>query len=83
VLGPDLNCQAFTLLGYGPVPGVELIPYFLALLAWVGFAFFSVLLTPITALLRLFRRGKHREQAASRDVKREPDPTTSTESQRD
>ena len=46
------------LFAYGPVPGVELIPYFLALLAWVGFAFGAILLSPLTALLRLFRRAR-------------------------
>jgi hypothetical protein len=46
------------LLAYGPVPGVELIPYFLGLVAWVGFAFAAVLLSPISALLRRLRRTK-------------------------
>jgi hypothetical protein len=63
-----------TLLGYGPVPGVELIPYFLALLAWVGLAFLSVLLSPITALFRLFRRGKSGRQEANGEVKSKPEP---------
>jgi hypothetical protein len=48
----------FGLFAYGPVPGIELIPYFLALLAWVGLALGSILLSPITALLRLFRRRR-------------------------
>jgi hypothetical protein len=43
-------------IGLGP--GQELIPYFFALLAFVGAALSAVLLWPITALLRWFRRGK-------------------------
>lgn len=50
-------------LAYGPVPGVELIPYFLALLAWVGLALASVFLSPITALIRRLRRDKHTPEA--------------------
>jgi hypothetical protein len=37
---------------------MELIPYFLALLAWVGLAVVSILLSPFTALLRRLRRGR-------------------------
>ena len=43
---------------YGPAPGVELIPYFLGLLGWVGLALAAVLLAPITALLRRLRRAR-------------------------
>jgi hypothetical protein len=50
VLGP--------LLAYGPAPGVELIPYFLALLACAGMALMSVFLSPINAFLRWLRRGR-------------------------
>jgi hypothetical protein len=46
------------LLAYGPVPGVELIPYFLGLLAWVGLALASIVLSPLSALLRRLRRGR-------------------------
>lgn len=48
------------LLAYGPAPGVELIPYFLGLAAWVGLAFVAFLLAPFSALLRWLRgdRGK-------------------------
>jgi hypothetical protein len=46
------------LFGYGPAPGVELIPYFLALLAWLGLALGSILMSPITAMLRFFRKGR-------------------------
>jgi hypothetical protein len=52
--GPWLDA----LLAYGPVPGVELIPYFLGLLAWVALAIGSILLSPLSALLRRLRRGK-------------------------
>jgi hypothetical protein len=48
-----------TVLAYGPAPGMELIPYFLALLAWVAMAFAGVLLWPITSLLRRLRRGRN------------------------
>ena len=55
--------QVSGLFAYGPIPGVELIPYFLALLAWVGLAFASILLSPITALLRRLRRARGSRQA--------------------
>jgi hypothetical protein len=45
-------------LAYGPAPGMELIPYFLALLAWVAMALAGVLLWPISGLLRRLRRGQ-------------------------
>ncbi len=41
---------------YGPVPGVELIPYFLGLLAWAGLAIAAVLLAPLRALIRRLRK---------------------------
>ncbi len=47
------------LFAYGPAPGMEFIPYFLALLGWVGLAVGSFLLWPITAFLRRLRRGKN------------------------
>ncbi len=58
--GPDLpgSQPVFGLLAYGPAPGVELIPYFLGLLAWVGLALGAILLSPLTALLRLLRRAR-------------------------
>lgn len=47
------------LLAYlGPAPGLEFIPYFLALLAWLGTAAAAVLLWPMAALMRRFRRNK-------------------------
>jgi hypothetical protein len=50
------------LLAYGPGPGVELIPYFLGLLAWMGLALAAVLGTPLSALLRLVRRRRGQEK---------------------
>jgi hypothetical protein len=60
VPGPDnLFLPAFgCLLAYGPAPGIELIPYFLGLLAWAGLAFSAIFLSPILALLRRFRKTK-------------------------
>lgn len=59
----DFLCAFLSLPGelwaYGPAPGVELIPYFLGLAAWIGMAFFAVLLAPFSALLRRLRRGKN------------------------
>jgi hypothetical protein len=43
------------LVAYGPAPGVELIPYFLGLVAWAGLAISALLLSPITALIRRIR----------------------------
>jgi hypothetical protein len=37
---------------------LELIPYFLALLGWVGLAFAALILSPVTALLRRLRRAR-------------------------
>jgi hypothetical protein len=45
-------------LAYGPAPGLELIPYFLGLLAWVGLALSAFLLAPIAALIRRLRRTR-------------------------
>ncbi len=46
------------LWAYGPAPGVELIPYFLGLAAWMGMAFLAVLWAPFSALLRRLRGNK-------------------------
>ena len=46
------------LWAYGPAPGMELIPYFLAMLAWAALAIISLFLSPITALVRRLRKGK-------------------------
>jgi hypothetical protein len=47
------------LWAYGPAPGVELIPYFLGLAAWMGMAFLAVLWAPFSALLRRLRGRKN------------------------
>lgn len=49
------------LWAYGPVPGIEFIPYFLGLAAWAGLAFLAVLLSPFSALLRRLRGNKKSE----------------------
>jgi hypothetical protein len=84
VPGPDLIAaltqpiaSAAPLFAYGPAPGVELIPYFLGLLAWVGLALGGLLLSPLSALLRLFRRTKATPQAGPPS---EPNDTTAPES---
>jgi hypothetical protein len=76
VLVPD-SLLLRGLLAYGPAPGVELIPYFLGLLTWVGLAFAAILLSPITALLRRLRRDKGAPQAEGRS---EPMPAAARES---
>jgi hypothetical protein len=73
---PDLLPAALLapLLAYGPAPGVELIPYFLGLLAWVGLTLASVLLSPISALLRRLRGGRRAPPAeAASDPKTAPE----------
>ncbi len=57
--GPDPSFLD-PVLAYGPAPGMELIPYFLALLAWVAMALAGVLLWPLTSLLRRPRAGAAR-----------------------
>jgi hypothetical protein len=69
---PDLDISRF-LLAYGPAPGVELIPYFLGLLAWVGLAFAAVIRSPISSLLRRLRRAITGQRA-------EPKVASTTES---
>jgi hypothetical protein len=59
------------LWAYGPAPGVELIPYFLGLAAWVGMAFLAVLLAPFSALLRRLR-GTKKTPSAEEQKKEEP-----------
>jgi hypothetical protein len=55
-----------SLLAYGSVPGMELIPYFLALLAWVGMAIGAIFLSPITALVRRIRRVRRKSALESK-----------------
>ena len=58
----------------GPGTGLELIPQFLALLAFAGTAFLAVLLWPITALWRMLRRGKASQAPAVAASTSEPMP---------
>jgi hypothetical protein len=44
---------------YGSLPGIELIPYFLALLAWVGMALAAIFISPFTSLIRRLRKPKN------------------------
>jgi hypothetical protein len=66
VLDPDRCAVVASLLGSSPPdgllayvglgPGQEFIPYFLALVAWVGAACVAVLQWPVASLLRRLRR---------------------------
>jgi hypothetical protein len=58
VSAPDVFAVTAGVFAYGPVPGVELIPYFLALLTWIGLALGALFLSPITAVVRLLRRAR-------------------------
>ena len=67
MLGPDAFLFVTAplpagVLAYGPAPDAELIPYFLGLLTWAGFALAAVLLWPVSALLRRLRRKKDQGQ---------------------
>ncbi len=63
------------LLAYvGLGPGQELIPYFMALLAWVGAAVGAILLWPITTLFRRLRKAKGDHK---HELKNEPPPSPS------
>jgi len=62
------------LLAYGPVPGVELIPYFLALLGWIALAIFGVFFSPVMALIRRIRGVK---PPANPEQKGPPPPPSS------
>lgn len=46
----------------GPGPGLEFVPYFFSLLAWVGVAIGAVLYWPISALIQRWRGGAPPEQ---------------------
>jgi hypothetical protein len=52
----------------GPVPGPEFFGYFLSLLAWFGVAFGAMLLWPLHALSRRFRRGSQAPDTAEKDL---------------
>jgi len=49
----------------GPGPGLELLPYFWSLLAWVGLALGAVVLWPVQALVRRLRTGQPRAGRAA------------------
>jgi len=58
---------AETMLAYGSLgPGPEFIPYFLGILAWGIMAFSAVLLWPITALKRRFRKANNVQEEVAR-----------------
>jgi hypothetical protein len=65
------------LFAYGSVPGVELIPYFLALLAWIGMALAAIFLSPFTALIRRLRKTKNSQ---SPNTQTEVESSTTAES---
>jgi hypothetical protein len=69
VPGPEVvswTALSSAIWAYGPMPGIELIPYFLGLLAWVGLALAGIFRLPIAALVRWVRSrsGTSRQQAA-------------------
>jgi hypothetical protein len=47
----------------GPGPGLELVPQFLALLAFAGTAILAVLLWPVTTVWRMIRGNKQQTEA--------------------
>jgi hypothetical protein len=56
----------------GPGTGLELVPQFLALLAFAGTAVLAVLLWPITTLWRMIRGKKPGAEAAPANPATEP-----------
>jgi hypothetical protein len=73
-----------TLLAYGPAPGVELIPYFLGLLAWAGLALSAVFISPLTALWRRLRKGRGAPPAEAKgEAINAPVPESSGDGTRD
>jgi hypothetical protein len=79
VSGPD----PLLLLAYGPAPGLELIPYFLGLLAWAGLALTAVVLWPLAALRRRFRRDRGTPQGGPRGEPLTPPPESPGEGRHD
>jgi hypothetical protein len=80
VLGPDvpgfpaISVAAFLpmpagVLAYGPGPPVDLIPYFLGLAAWAGFAVIAIVLSPLTALLRRLRGKRNHKSLEKKPTK--------------
>jgi hypothetical protein len=62
------------LFAYGPVPGIELIPYFLGLVGWLGLAIVAVFWAPIAALWRRLRGNR----SGAAPAPTAPTPTAST-----
>ena len=70
-----LDLDSFTVPGIGALPlayfglgeGVELIPYFLALLSLSGAALIAVVQWPFRLVVRCLRRGKLRSKSAPKD----------------
>jgi hypothetical protein len=79
VPAPDTLPIPGGLFAYGSVPGVELIPYFFALLTWVGLALGALLLSPFMALFRRLRRGFSTQTPAAK-VELTPPPAPVGES---
>ena len=74
--GPESLSLPSALLAYGPVPGVELFSYFLALVMWVLVALGALFLSPIVALVRKLRRTRASPAGESGDGPVQP-PATS------
>jgi hypothetical protein len=51
----------------GPAPGPEFVGYFMSLLAWLGLAFSALLIYPLHALRKRFKRGAVMPIAASQE----------------
>jgi hypothetical protein len=62
------------LFAYGPAPGMEFLPQFLAMAAWIGLAFLAILLAPFSALLRRLRRAKNTPALAPPIEEKTPSP---------
>ena len=78
--GPDplLLSAVGPAIGYGPAPGMELIPYFLAMLAWAGLAVLGILFSPVRAIVRRIR-GRRPEPAPEPPTPAEPPPAAPAE----
>jgi hypothetical protein len=68
------------LFAYGPVPGVEFLPYFLALFGWIVLAIFGVLFSPVTSLIR---RLASRKAVPTADGQLDQDANSATAVPRD
>lgn len=73
MFGPDSM-----LFAYGPVPGVELIPYFLAMLGWIVLAVFGVFFSPIMGVIRRLRGAKPAPPPERKDQTAAPIPPATT-----